>query len=417
MKIENLRLRIRLDDIETLLFELQTPSTSQNRVNTRQGTRLKQERCRRLREEKVIVKQSLNRIIYPILTVPVEITSEIFLQCLPDRLTEPRAYSAPFLLGQICSVWRQIALNNPRLWAALHVRYSGNGRHFQNLIQNWLPRAGSVPFSLSLTLPPKHCYFFSPRMCYCPSSAPFVDYWSRLTCFNGIYFTLQECIDLLSRAPNLTVGKFSYLDGFLSSTKTATCVIQLDNIKDLYFHTVYSTPGPSSLLESLSAPCLQSLSIHCLSGHITDKPFFSFLRKSPCIHTFDLTLEYISQEADIALLKAMPALEVFQLNFSCSTAIVFAILSLLDDDESATFLPRIRKLAFGNFNPRFRFTWEDSFTKILFNALNSRCDSAKSGTAQLGSFEFHCSITNPQDAKLNDCLTKLKAKGIRVFVA
>ncbi|KAK7024900.1 WD40 repeat-like protein, partial [Favolaschia claudopus] len=321
MKLENMRLRIRLDDIKTLLSELQNPSSS---VNTRQGTRLKLERRRRLIQEKAVVQQSLDRIIYPILTVPVEITSEIFLQCLPDAPTEPRAYSAPFLLSQICSVWRQIALNNPRLWAALHVHLDSR-LDFQNLIQNLLPRAGSVPFTLGLTLNPEHCYFFGPRTCCCPSSAPFVDYWSRLTSFDGRYFTLQECLDLLSHTPNLITAKFSYLVGSLSST----CTIQLDSLKALSFHMCATSPFSAPLLQSISAPCLESFSIDCLSGRVTDdSPFLSFLRTSPRIHTFSLTLEHISQDATLAILKATPTLEVFKLYF-CSAALVFAILTLL----------------------------------------------------------------------------------------
>ncbi|KAF7356157.1 hypothetical protein MVEN_00946400 [Mycena venus] len=77
MKLENVRLRIRLSDIETLLLQMETDTSR------RFSARLKQERQRRLMQEKTTIQKSLDLIIYPILSIPVEIMSEIFLHCLP----------------------------------------------------------------------------------------------------------------------------------------------------------------------------------------------------------------------------------------------------------------------------------------------------------------------------------------------
>ncbi|KAJ7167781.1 hypothetical protein C8R46DRAFT_870883, partial [Mycena filopes] len=63
----------------------------------------------------------------PALTLPVEITSEIFLCCLPrtsEYFLPPTFESpvrAPMLLLQICRTWRAIALSSPRLWGFLHL--------------------------------------------------------------------------------------------------------------------------------------------------------------------------------------------------------------------------------------------------------------------------------------------------------
>ncbi|KAJ6561438.1 hypothetical protein DFH09DRAFT_864274, partial [Mycena vulgaris] len=67
----------------------------------------------------------------PVLTLPSEITAEIFLQCLPDtdvlgedpvcEMAEELESNAPVLLMGVCRAWRDIALATPMLWSTLHV--------------------------------------------------------------------------------------------------------------------------------------------------------------------------------------------------------------------------------------------------------------------------------------------------------
>ncbi|KAJ7181065.1 hypothetical protein C8R46DRAFT_839742, partial [Mycena filopes] len=65
--------------------------------------------------------ESLESTVYPILTLPVEITAEIFGHCLPDTPAPPSSTIAPMLLTRICQQWRSIACGTPRLWAALRL--------------------------------------------------------------------------------------------------------------------------------------------------------------------------------------------------------------------------------------------------------------------------------------------------------
>ncbi|KAJ7648729.1 hypothetical protein DFH06DRAFT_1209451 [Mycena polygramma] len=118
MRTENVRLRLRLTEIESQLQEIVSSSNSRFR-----NARLGQELQRRLTKEKMGIQDSLDRVIYPILTIPVELTGEIFLHCLPDYQAEPSARVAPMLLGRVCRQWRQIAYNDSRLWAALHLNF------------------------------------------------------------------------------------------------------------------------------------------------------------------------------------------------------------------------------------------------------------------------------------------------------
>ncbi|KAJ7646296.1 hypothetical protein DFH06DRAFT_997714, partial [Mycena polygramma] len=66
------------------------------------------------------LQMELAHIIYPVLTLPAEITSRIFVACLPDagRVQYGRDV-APLLLSQICRQWREIAISSSELWASV----------------------------------------------------------------------------------------------------------------------------------------------------------------------------------------------------------------------------------------------------------------------------------------------------------
>ncbi|KAJ7673814.1 hypothetical protein DFH06DRAFT_954437, partial [Mycena polygramma] len=59
-------------------------------------------------------KLLLAEIVYPVLTLPPEITAQIFVQAVKP-LDKASSTSAPLLLLRICRQWRTIALSTPRL--------------------------------------------------------------------------------------------------------------------------------------------------------------------------------------------------------------------------------------------------------------------------------------------------------------
>ncbi|KAJ7748784.1 hypothetical protein DFH07DRAFT_713969, partial [Mycena maculata] len=73
--------------------------------------------------EKILVDLDLQREVLavhdPLARLPLEISSEIFLQCLPP-LPEPGAHHVPMLFLNICNAWTSIALSTPALWASIH---------------------------------------------------------------------------------------------------------------------------------------------------------------------------------------------------------------------------------------------------------------------------------------------------------
>ncbi|KAJ7223507.1 hypothetical protein GGX14DRAFT_658360 [Mycena pura] len=116
-----------------------------------------------LEKEREELEKDLSLVVYPVLTLPVEIISRIFLRCLPSHgRIAPSPTTAPLLLAQICRHWREVALSTSRLWSSLYL-YGGwdsdtiYGRRTvpvdlqeQNLLRTWFARAKGSPLSLGL---------------------------------------------------------------------------------------------------------------------------------------------------------------------------------------------------------------------------------------------------------------------------
>ncbi|KAJ6561409.1 hypothetical protein DFH09DRAFT_1159889 [Mycena vulgaris] len=108
---------------------------------------------------------------YPVLTLPVEITAEIFIRCVPDPpefpwLKKKDSISmghelrtpAPLILLGVCRVWRDIALDTPTLWSMLNIRFdafpdsvASEPGLIESFIDLWLGRAGNHPLSICLS--------------------------------------------------------------------------------------------------------------------------------------------------------------------------------------------------------------------------------------------------------------------------
>ncbi|KAJ6468981.1 hypothetical protein C8R47DRAFT_1223079 [Mycena vitilis] len=105
-----------------------------------------------LRLEQSIVQQRLDAYEYPVLTLPNEITSEIFLHILPPYPHFPPLAGAlsPILLTQICRRWQEIALGIPKLWSAISSPAECTSHGESRMVRLWLERSGSSPLDLTL---------------------------------------------------------------------------------------------------------------------------------------------------------------------------------------------------------------------------------------------------------------------------
>ncbi|KAJ7651490.1 hypothetical protein DFH06DRAFT_544792 [Mycena polygramma] len=107
-----------------------------------------------LRNEKARVQERLDAYKYPVLTLPNEIISEIFIHFLPDYRFPPLTGTlSPTLLTQICRRWHEIALATPALWREVGSFNEGIALDCEmqaDIFNIWLARSRSCPVSIEI---------------------------------------------------------------------------------------------------------------------------------------------------------------------------------------------------------------------------------------------------------------------------
>ncbi|KAK7017380.1 F-box domain-containing protein [Favolaschia claudopus] len=94
-----------------------------------------------LLSQRTIACNALGAYKYPVLELPNEIISEIFLHLLPPSPICPplTGLYSPTILTHICSKWRAIALSTPDLWTAILVSKSQEEK--DHIANAWLTRS------------------------------------------------------------------------------------------------------------------------------------------------------------------------------------------------------------------------------------------------------------------------------------
>jgi hypothetical protein len=104
-------------------------------------------------EEKILAQERLDSYKYPVLTLPNEIVSNIFVHFLPAYPHYPplTGLLSPTLLTHICRRWREMALGTPALWSAisLHIRCIPLEQK-AHIFDLWLKRSRFCPLSLKI---------------------------------------------------------------------------------------------------------------------------------------------------------------------------------------------------------------------------------------------------------------------------
>ncbi|KAJ7262986.1 hypothetical protein C8J57DRAFT_1719207 [Mycena rebaudengoi] len=109
-----------------------------------------------LGEQRQSILQQLDAVVYPVLTLPSDVTAEIFMHYLGNFpvITYYDALQAypPLLLASVCREWRRVALSFPRLWATLSLKWNPRTVHDrEQLLKCWLLRAGGCLLDLDLS--------------------------------------------------------------------------------------------------------------------------------------------------------------------------------------------------------------------------------------------------------------------------
>ncbi|KAJ7236186.1 hypothetical protein C8J57DRAFT_137960, partial [Mycena rebaudengoi] len=105
-----------------------------------------------LERARVDIYRQLNTILDPISRLPFEISSDIFVLCLPS-LRHPNPSTVPILFLSICATWADIALSTPALWDTIHVDFP-RAKGFNRVLRSYLTRSATRELSITLTGPP-----------------------------------------------------------------------------------------------------------------------------------------------------------------------------------------------------------------------------------------------------------------------
>ncbi|KAJ7642873.1 hypothetical protein B0H17DRAFT_1216329 [Mycena rosella] len=419
--------------------------------------------------EREMVQNDLDAIIYPVLTLPVEVTSQIFCWTLAKtgRIAFPHNLSLlgqSLHLGQICRLWRQIALSIPQLWN--HMDFSlnvhSNNRQTSSvfLILTCLSRAASSPLSLFLHV---HIGDIKGAEPILDAFAPYSKTWENigfctslnsLRALSGIYkqlprlkslklglrdpntpktpITLFEeapllqtvhLIQLHSQTVTLPWSQLTVLHVELLTAEELLGVLGLTpNLVSLVIGFLYDAINlwnlpPHPHLQSivftktrldayLILPCLTFPRLRDLKLALSDHDNIAQLST----HALDRLSIYVT-DCDGAwfmqyLATMPPSLRTAKIDLSCGHAVILRLLlSHLTDDP--TFLPGLESLAI----PVLRQNQEHApvTARVLSNMLRTR------RALGLRNFELVSFVSLP-DTRLDTQITKLVADGMHIRV-
>ncbi|KAJ6476847.1 hypothetical protein C8R45DRAFT_1008037, partial [Mycena sanguinolenta] len=105
-----------------------------------------------LKQQRSAILSELDLVAYPVLTLPPEITAEIFKWCIDTDLPLLPS-TAPLLLTRICRDWRVLAFSTPALWDTISEIDFSVQPQTEAFVETWFSRAGTRPLSLVIICP------------------------------------------------------------------------------------------------------------------------------------------------------------------------------------------------------------------------------------------------------------------------
>ncbi|KAJ7235401.1 hypothetical protein C8J57DRAFT_1530833 [Mycena rebaudengoi] len=253
-------------------------------------------------KEQQQLQSALARVVFPVLTLPTEIVSRIFIICRPtDSHLQPSRSTAPLLVAQICRQWREIALETSELWASVYIRpVETRPNPPREFLATQLRRAKGFPLSLCL-----HSY---PALVPSPN-ALLQTYSSQLRHFS-LTLSLTDVLDLQLnfklQPPSLrklTIGAIEPLADGVVILEDLSSVLELTLNTNISMANLGIYPMLTSLTISFGSdtseaelhhmlrtcPYLIELVVERLSGHgdmpfsLTTHPNLESLDTSVCV--------------------------------------------------------------------------------------------------------------------------------------
>ncbi|KAJ7924445.1 hypothetical protein B0H13DRAFT_1194275 [Mycena leptocephala] len=379
---------------------------------------MQKELLRQLENSKSAAQGQLNAIRDPLARLPLEISSEIFLQCLPFHPT-PGARSAPMLLLNVCNAWTHIALSTPALWASIDLEFPG-----VEILQLWLERAQHRNLSISLhnsldngvatilqeyAEQIKQLELYEEDVTYLLFDLPCLEiltFGSPDYDSEGLYsFGLPPIMGLLSLVPNLV--ECTFLDICIDIPVNAPSKIILPRLRCLKFGVFGpGNHGGDDILAGLSLPALEELVIPLY--HLTYIGFSLFLEQSlPPLRRLALgnsykDIEFVHLDEWLRLVPTLTDLEFFTYQ-SIFADNLFSTLA----DFPSDFLPNLRSLKIQHQSPVLSLSSYQS----LLRALSTRHTRLSC---------FHLEALNDDEPKppadVCDGLRQLVADGMEIYI-
>ncbi|KAJ7064318.1 hypothetical protein C8F01DRAFT_1022329 [Mycena amicta] len=239
-----------------------------------------------LRREREQVAGSLTHAVYPVLTLPNEITSDIFVACLPAHgRVRPSPSAAPLLLAQICRHWRGVALATTELWSSLDIEMIHGSRRTAivrpgnpSLYELWFSRANKRPLALTIHQPDP----WDDRSFEHDKLPPFffalVPRLGRLEAD----ISASQLARLIPSHRSLSLTNLEHLAAPVGACDLPTLLQRVPKLKTLHIREAPSADAVSRL----SLPTLTSLHIEFAYAPITLSMFFEILRRCPLLEHF-----------------------------------------------------------------------------------------------------------------------------------
>ncbi|KAJ6466727.1 hypothetical protein C8R47DRAFT_1056334 [Mycena vitilis] len=324
---------------------------------------LQRELLMNLERDKSVAQRQLNAVLDPMARLPVEISSEIFVQCLPSVPERPGLHAVPMSLLHVCNAWTSIALSTPALWAAICVVCPQCTKGSEEGSRTWLKRAGDCPLSVSVRgrfgpgNVPAFIWEYGERFKHlaiceeedknynleledfigtgnrCPTLPLLETLTIRGSALDRGEFSGLQILEVLRSAPNLIACTFQ--DMCHDEIETTT-TLGLPALRHLIFgeRTEYP-PSNDDILKYLTLPALQTLRVPL--GNVSEEDLLLFLRRSsPPLK--ELTLGSIHHAAFLELVPTLKDFEIWNLRSDHMNILSLALV------QSPSFLPDLRAL-------------------------------------------------------------------------
>ncbi|KAJ7727250.1 hypothetical protein B0H16DRAFT_1591149, partial [Mycena metata] len=373
-----------------------------------------------LERSRSAVQRQLNSLRDPVSRLPLEISSEIFLQCLPEHSRgRPRAHSAPMLLMSICNTWSDIALSTSALWSNIQLNSPQ-----AKILRLWLQRARNHTCSVTLrraldvavaNLLTEHSAQLKHLEIYdedpvgslaLTAGGSFPDLETLTICSvmnrDGEWDTpnLSDVIQLLRLTPNLVECTLDTLYTYDDTSPRSTTMLVLPWLTCMNFGlNEHNLLSHDDILSHLSLPALQTLVVPF--NYISHADFSLFLeRSSPPLQKLvtGAALPFSELNQYLRLLPSLTHLDLFTTS-QTFTDDFFPALA----DSSSQFVPELRDL-------KIQHTISDFVYETLLPALYAR-------RTRLASFRATSwSCTSALGAGVSDTLGELAAGGMEIYI-